>query len=423
MSKKKILVYGDSPTVKTGFGSVTRNVMEVVHKTGLYDIDIFGINYHGVPHDFPYKIWPAADHVEHDPFGRKKFCYFAMQHDFDILWVLQDTFIVDFLPELISHLKANRKKPFKVMMYYPVDSIIKSDWFKNIKDVDQLVSYTNFGKEETLVNGNIDNIEVIYHGVSTKDFHPLPDKEVQAFRSNYFKSHGNKFIFMNVNRNQQRKDIPRTIMAFSRFKKQVPNSMLYLHMAKNDQGWDIEELCTRFNLSITEDVILPSNFEPNQAYPIEVLNLLYNCCDCVLSTTLGEGFGLGWIEAMACKKPVITPNNTAMKELITKDLGYLVDSGSNDSLWTCIPNDNNILRPLVDVDHMVQVMLDVYNNYTEAEKRADNAYEWVTNDMQWSGDIAKQWQKIFAKLSYELDTGVSMERLENSSNTINAESF
>ena len=150
MSKKKILVYADSPTVKTGFGTVSRNILEILHNTGEYQIDIFGINYHGTPHPFPYNIWPAMDHQAGDPYGRKKFCQFAIQHDFDILWVLQDTFIVDFVPELVDYVRKNRQKPFKSIMYYPTDSVIKSDWYKNIDPIDYLIE--KFKKLEIHLN-------------------------------------------------------------------------------------------------------------------------------------------------------------------------------------------------------------------------------------------------------------------------------
>ena len=72
MRKIKILVYADSPTCATGFGSVTRNICEALYKSGRYDIDILGINYWGDPHVFPYRIWPTGTNGERDPYGRKK---------------------------------------------------------------------------------------------------------------------------------------------------------------------------------------------------------------------------------------------------------------------------------------------------------------------------------------------------------------
>ncbi len=442
--KKKILAYMDSPTVKTGFGTVSRNVLGILQKTGKYDIDVFGINYHGQPSPFQkiYNIWPAMDTSAGDPYGRRKFCNFAMEHDFDILFVIQDTFIVDFLPELIFHLRKQvsegKRKIFRTVMYYPTDSIIKPAWYRNISFIDKLVSYTEFGKKETIEGSkklygllddehrekidfkNGDEISVIYHGVNLVDFSILPPEEIKDFKSNYFGNNVDKFIYMNVNRNQQRKDIPRTIAAFKELKKDRPNSLLYLHMATVDQGWDIRELCDAYGLSLAEDVLIPKDFEPNQAFPIEVLNMLYNCADCVISTTTGEGFGLAWIEAMATNTPVIMPNNTAMTELITEDKGYLVDSGTTPSLWTCIPNDNNILRPLVDVDDLGKVMIDVQDNYDNAKAKAKKAYEWVTTDLPWTGTIAKEWIDVFDCEVKLLD---ATKPDVTNSNAINTESF
>lgn len=98
---------------------------------------------------------------------------------------------------------------------------------------------------------------------------------------------------------------------------------------------------------------------------------------------------------MACKTPVLMPNNTAMAELITEDKGYLADSGSSFNLWTSLPNDNDVLRPLVDVEDMVNKMLYIYNNYEDAKQKAETAYKWIQSDLKWSGKIAKQWLKVF----------------------------
>jgi glycosyltransferase involved in cell wall biosynthesis len=235
----------------------------------------------------------------------------------------------------------------------------------------------------------------IPHGANLKDFHILDERDIESFKSQFFGENKDKFIFCNVNRNQQRKDIPRTIMAFKEFQKQVPNSILYLHMAKKDQGWDLIEVCNALELNTNKDVIFPENFGPNQGYPIEIVNMIYNCSDCIISTTLGEGWGLAWPEAMATKTPIIFPDNTALTENITEDRGYLVNSGTTTNLTTILPNDNEIVRSLTDIDDMVEKMLHVHNNYDEALKKADTAYNWITTKMDWQGEIAERWVEVF----------------------------
>jgi glycosyltransferase involved in cell wall biosynthesis len=398
-NKIKILAYMDAPTCATGFGTVSRNIFEALYKTGRYEIDIFGINYWGDPHNFPYRIWPAGT-GSNDPYGRQKAVNMIPQMDFDILFFLQDTFILDFLPTLIPHLKTQRQKPFKSICYYPIDSVLKPEWGQNVSVIDTLVAYCKFGKQETLKALPDRDIRIINHGINTRDYFPLPETEVRAFRERYFGPQADKFIITNLNRNQQRKDIPRTLTAFKKFRETVPDSLLYLHMAMKDQGWNLPEVCKSMGFNISKDVIFPKNFGPNQGYPIDVVNALYNVSDVVVSTTTGEGFGLSWIEAMATKTPVIMPDNTSMTEFIIEDRGYLVKSGINDSLFTILPHDNEILRPLIDVDDMVDKLVYIYNNKEEAAQKAENAYKWVIEEMDWQKGIAKQWVDLFDE-SYE----------------------
>jgi len=296
--KLKILAYCDSPTVATGFGTVAKNIFTGLYETGKYDIDIFAINYWGSPAPpltQVFNIWPAGLNSEHDPYGRKKFMEMAKHMEFDILFFLQDSFILQFLTEYIPQLKAQGKK-FVSLCYYPCDSIIKKSWAEAVTSVDIPVAYTQFAKDATLLalgdTATKKNIRVIYHGVNDKDFYPRQDQEAVDFRKRYFGPQADKFIFCNLNRNQQRKDIPRFIRAYKQVKETNSNVLAYCHMAVRDQGWRLDKVCEVLGLSTKTDVVFPQNFGPNQGYPVPVVNILYNSCDCVVSTALGEGFGL-----------------------------------------------------------------------------------------------------------------------------------
>jgi len=394
-NKIKVLAYCDSPSCATGFGTVSRNIFEGLQKTGRYEIDILGINYWGDPHPYPYRIWPTGTNGERDPYGRKKICGMVPRMQYDLLFFLQDTFILDFLPELTNYLHGQGKK-FKSICYFPVDGTPKEKWIKNVTCTDYPVAYCEYGKKEAeAVYKDCPDLKVIPHGANTKDFFIIGDKEKEGFRKQYFQHHWDKFIFTNLNRNQQRKDIPRTIRAFAEFREQVPNSILYLHMAKQDQGWNLEEVCKSYGFNTSDDVIFPENFGPNQGYPREIVNMIYNASDCVLSTALGEGWGLSWVEAMATKTPIIMPRNTALIENVTEDRGYLVDSGTSSGLYTVLPHDNEVIRPLVDVDDMVKTMLHVYNNYDEAKEKAENAFNWINEKLEWQKRIVPSWVALF----------------------------
>jgi len=424
--KIKVLAYCDSPTCATGFGTVSRNIFEALHRTGKYDIDILGINFWGDPHGFPYRIWPTGINSDKDPYGRKKVVSMIANMEFDILFLLQDSFILDFMPTTIPGLQGMGKK-FKSICYYPIDGTPKESWIKNVNFADYVVTYSEFAaRESRKALPSVKDLLVIPHGVNISDFKILPEEEVKNFKQAFFGRHADKFIVTNLNRNQIRKDIPRTMAAFKEFKKEVPDSILYLHMAAVDQGWDLNSVAKSYGLSITEDIIFPANFGPNQGYPREVVNMIYNISDLVVSSSIGEGWGLSWIEAMATKTPVLMPNNTAITENITEERGYVCDSGTSSSLYTVLPHDNEIVRPLVDVADMAKKMVHIYNNYSEALVKADNAYTWVRNELNWQGNVGKQWVSLFDKAYSQLiEDKVSKAVSSNTGNNkvIDTESF
>lgn len=405
--KSKIIFYGDSPTCATGFGQVSRNILPALHASGRYEVDILGINYWGDPHEYPFKIWPMAINNQRDPYGRQR----LQQHlhdprlEYDILFFLQDTFILDFLPNLIASLKQAGKK-FKSVFYYPVDGIPKKAWIDAANCVDYPVTYSQFAHNmSSMVVPEIgERLKIMPHGVNPKVFFPVPAAEVKQFRDQFFGTMSNRFIVTNVNRNQQRKDIPATIRAFKEFQKQRPESLLYLHMAAQDQGWNLPEVIKAFDLDITKDVILPQNFSPSSGFPLNILNLIYNASDAIISTAVGEGWGLSWTEAMACKVPVIFPNNTCLGEYITEETGFPYASGQDADHITVLPNDNEVPRPTAHINEVVQRLIQVHDDRDEAKKRAETAYNMVMNNLVWDKHVNPRWLAMFDQIIMEANT-------------------
>jgi glycosyltransferase involved in cell wall biosynthesis len=423
--KVRIVFYGDAPTCATGFATVSRNILTALHETGRYDIKILGINYWGDPHPFPFPIWPTGTNQQKDPYGRQKVANMIPQMEFDVLFFLQDSFILNFLPQLVQHLKAEGRK-FKSVCYFPIDGVPKKEWIDSVSVVDVPVTYTQFGYDECLKKDPDlkKKLKIVPHGVNPKDFNPIEESFILPFRSQYFGPQSKKYIYMNLNRNQQRKDIPRSLLAYKTVHEQDPETLLYLHMAVRDQGWNLDDVVKGMGLDMTSDVLFPQNFGPNMGFPIKTLNAIYNSVDCVMSTALGEGWGLSWIEAMATKTPVIMPNNTAITENISEDMGYLVDSGTNPSLFTVLPWDNEVVRPTVDTAHLVELMNHVKENKKEAREKAEIAYKHVMNNFIWERHIVPIWIDLIDNLVAEgFSDEPKIEKQDLSQNTILTESF
>lgn len=70
----------------------------------------------------------------------------------------------------------------------------------------------------------------------------------------------------------------------------------------------------------------------------EDLVKLYNIAACYVSTSLNEGFGMPQLEAMKCGCPVVSPNNSAMTEVVS-GYGTLVDGWDEETWINAIINE------------------------------------------------------------------------------------
>lgn len=404
MRKTRILFYGDAVCVATGFGTVSRNILVPLHSTGKYDISVLGVNYYGEPHKFPFDIWPVGFNQDRDPYGRKQVQQQISNSDFDILFMLQDSFILEFIRDLLPQLKFSGKK-FKSLVYFPVDGVPKVNWVEAMSVADYPVTYTKFGFDECVkaCPSIKSKLRIVPHGINPNDFYPLSYGEMLDFRKRYFGPVAHKFIITNVNRNQQRKDIPRFLMAFREFNKKYPESVAYCHMAVVDQGWDLNVVVESLGLKVNKNVVFPQNFGPNRGFPIEILNKIYNASDVVVSSATGEGWGLAQVEAMATRTPIISPNNTACTDIVNSSQGgLLVDSGHDLEHFVILPHDNEVIRPIVSIQGMVDAMERLYKDEVLRMRLGENGYNWVTNTLTWDKHISPFWQSLIEEAVTEL---------------------
>lgn len=391
----------------TGFGQVASNIMQRLNATGKYEITVVGINYDpAIDIDlnrWPGRIIPAvtvSDMYNIDVYGRQKFLNELGKGKYDLVFIIQDTFIIQTIVEQINETRNALEHKFATIMYYPIDAAPKKEWIEQcVSQIDFPVPYTNYARKESVaVWPEVADLlqEPIYHGTNLKDFYPIEDKAViKDFRHQYFNGEADDaFLITNVNRNQPRKDVMRSLMILSELKKRGhKNAKMYLHMAHEDSGGNILVMANHFGLSLNDDFILPSPkaFTVNQGLPIEVINLIYNASDMVLSTTLGEGWGLSITEAMATKTPLVVPNNTSLTEMCADNRAYLVPSGASSSMWFCLGgNDNERLRPLMDVSSAADAIEKVMQGRLPD---IDGAYAWA-NKYSWDY-VCESWLQVF----------------------------
>lgn len=432
--KIKVLALCDY-ACSTGFATVASNIMRELDKTGKFDLTIQGINFYGDqnydPARFPGRLFTAIDYRRAmqgagvDVYGLEKFKEMMFKGDYDVVFVLQDTFIaqrlmmdvdtrgISGLPKVIKQMIHQPK----TMLYFPIDAPPSPDWIKEAAALfDYPVPYTGYAAEETLkVMPEMTHLRrPIYHGTNIDEFNYIEDREaVEKFKYEWFnrgfvKDH---YVLLNVNRNQPRKDILSNLQVMKCLRDLGDtDTLLYLHMRYDDAGGNIIRQAIQLGLEMGKDVIVPDwealqrnyGIDINQGIDVATMNFIYNSADAVISTTHGEGWGLSITEAFSTKTPVIAPNNTSLTEMGADNRAILVDSGDNYNNWNWQQQDNDRIRPTVNVEKMAKAILEL-----KAGKRVpdiEGAYQWARKH-SWE-NICKEWVDLFleAGMAAKADT-------------------
>lgn len=385
----RILVLGDSPTLTSGFACVLQNLLTRWVQWGA-QVDVWGICYDGTPHTWPFRIWPGGDGPTWMlPKHLNKFLERLATGDYTHVFILQDTFQLsqrDFPKKLREALEnkgvagqpVRRDKPVRCVYYFPVDATLDPKWTEIMRYVDLSVAYTEQGQVEaeaaaSRAGWKLD-CAVVPHGVDADLFQPWPEDRRRENRrlmhrdvaSGRYFLNDDDFVVINVNQHQRRKDFPRTLEVFAEFKERVGRSAkLILHCAKiSSDGTDLDAVAEQLGLRYFEDYVHHGEFFDRGMglFGREEMPALYNVADCYLTTTLGEGWGLGITEALACGLPCVVPAHTACVEIFrqSRKLGSDRIRAVPCTDRGVLPQDNSRWRPRTDVRAAADALESIY---------------------------------------------------------------
>ena len=423
MEKCKVLMLCDTPDGVTGFAKVSYHIIKTLLETNEYSITVVGINDDGslVRKQHGVRIIPATSALNpryNDLYGRKRVLDELATGNYDIFWCLQDPGVCSTFMDKVVELqeKMPKERKFKTMLYYPVDSYLHThrDWiFKGVSLFDYPTTYTKYAMERTLeIDSTLKNrLNYVYHGIDLNEFYPLDAASVKNFRKMGLTFKGkevdisDRFVVLNVNRNQIRKDYVKTFATFKQLQKRIPNAFLFVLAQIQDQGGDLKDIAAHFGLEFGKDWMAPAEYTANTGFPVDMVNLIYNLSDVVFSSTVGEGFGLSSIEAMAVGKPCVFPNNTSLTEIFSgengEDRGLLVPSGEDeDHLVSFGAMDSSLVRPTINTAIAADMLAYVHDNPEEVRIMTNRAREWV---MGYTWNLVNRfWIERFAHVYAEV---------------------
>ena len=399
--KPKLLWVADFAAM-TGFGRVSGAILPRLKDN--FEVVVLACNWHGDPvkEQEDFKMYPASNRHQPAPFGEDRIREIVEREKPDIVFSLNDPWIVSEQYRRIEDL--HKKKDFKFIGYLTMDSY---NWIggieKHINDWDALIAFTEFGAHEFLKAGINRPVAVIPHGLDTNLFYPM-DKAEARKRLNL---KDDIFIVFNGNRNQFRKRIDITVSAFAKFAVDKPDTQLYLHMGLKDQGWQILDIFGREmrknNLDPNGRIILTSQSEGPPNVEVDMLNAIYNAVDIGVNTTKGGGWELVNFEHAACRVAQVVPAHTSCKEIF-EGYGRMIRCDHIDV-------DVNYARemPCPSSDHLAEILTDLYENREKLDATAELCYTRVT-DKQFDWDtVASQFGGVFEDVLKGVDHSIETE--------------
>jgi D-inositol-3-phosphate glycosyltransferase len=391
IGKKRLLIVSDLVT-PTGFSRVAHSLIQ--YWRDFYDIVGVGVNYHGDPHEMGFPIFPASINSPKGPYGEDRVCDLLNINDFDLVWILNDAWVVD------RYLKAIKEKVKKelppIVVYFPVDSMEHDpEWYQNFDIVTIPVTYTNFAQWVVRDANPVLETRIIPHGVDTDKFYPLFGGNHNEAKRKFFEPFGEKignmsdsFIVLSASRNQPRKKVDITIKGFAKFAKNKPSNVkLYMHCGVIDASVNVDKLATRYGVG---DRLIVSSLKPGvQTVPDSRLNEIYNIADVGINTGMGEGWGLPSVEHAVTGAVQIVPSHSACRELFM-GCGLLMNT-CGDFMF----DHSMTVGKLVSPDEVAQKLEYLYRNPDERNKLAKLGYEKFTApEYSWKA-IADIWLSTF----------------------------
>ena len=328
MAPLRFLLVSTHTDQMTGYSKVAHNLLKQL-ATLQPLIKVFHFGFQRAPMKLakPFRAIPDGiiqydaalnEEPREEGFGFNKFKEYTEMINPDIVMIYNDALVINRFINALQ-IKEGEAPPFKIWVY--LDQVYKNcapPLVQGIEKVaERIFTFTDAWKSHllTLLENKELPVMTLEHGIDKSIYRPLPPQERVAIR-NGMGIPANAKVFLNMNRNSERKRLDLSVMAFVELLRRDPTKDYYLVIvtgARLEFGgtYDIQSMFMHelkragleFETHMKRLVIVDTS--PPNLLADEAVNHIYNACDVGLNTSNGEGYGLCQLEHLATGAPQV----------------------------------------------------------------------------------------------------------------------
>ncbi len=279
----------------------------------------------------------ANEDPKEEGFGFNKIHEYLEMVNPDVVMIYNDPLIVYRFIDSMKH--DPKTSPYKLWVY--VDQVydgIAQPLMDNIREhSDRVYAFTDIWKKRLEQYGEFKDLSVLEHAVDPMMFSIL-SKEAKNDVRKSMNLPLDAIVFLNANRNSQRKRLDLTVAGFVRLLKKNPTNPYYLIIATNvnpqlGAHYDIgriygDELKTHgLDIPSFANRLLLIDTSPPNVVGDDGINNLYNVANIGINTSDGEGFGLCQLEHLYTGAPQIVTDIGSYRSFLDERVAEFVPSG------------------------------------------------------------------------------------------------
>ena len=340
----------------------------------------------------------ANEDPKEEGFGFNKIHEYIEMVGPDVVMIYNDPMIIARFIQAMKFKKG--ETPYKLWLY--VDQVYNGIAPPLMKEIttaaDRVFCFTDsWAKAFTEYGPDIEMPQVMEHAVDSTIFSRLPMTTRAALRKNVGLP-PDAIVFLNANRNSQRKRQDLTIMGFVELLRRHPDKPLWLLMVtavdpQKGAHYDIQRI---FHDQLGRAGLDPNVYAkrmaivdtaPPNTLSDEGINQIYNMSDVGINTSDGEGFGLCQLEHLYTGAPQIVTDVGAYRSFLPTSVTQYVRPGPLVYQAAAMPL--GLYAPSFDPAHVADAMDAVLDNYVTMSKKASEMTfkTWTDVCASWLNDL------------------------------------